>query len=326
MRILIASTFYGFPTSPDLGYGGMERVNWFLARELVKLGHRVTLLGGRGTMLMGADILHYPDPWQNIIQPIRDMHMEWDIVHDMSHSLEINAALKSDMKVIGTLENPNNPGEAINVVVPSDFSVKYTRDSYGRDTRRVYNAVADDYYPFYPEERQRYVAQVSVMEARKGVLESIEGAKQAGLPIHLAGLKSVDRHYQEKIDQYIDGKSVIWHGEVGGINKLNLMGQARANMLYVNWAEPGSMVGPESLSLGTPLIASPIGCVREYILEGVSGYVANDKSAISEMIGRAALLKPALVREFWLNSEFRADVMARKYLELYERVLAGETW
>lgn len=326
MRILLCSTYYGFATTPDRGYGGMERVNWFLARELVRNGHAVTLLGGHGTELVGARIYNYPNPWEEIIDWIRENKGHWDILHDMTHGLEINAALKNEMKVISTLENPNDPKEAINVVVPSKFSVKYTLDYYGRQTRYVYNAVAEDYYPFYSDERDCYVAQVSVMEQRKGVLESIRAAKQAGMTIHLAGLKSNSASYQRQIDALIDGESVVWHGEVRGQEKLDLMGRAVANMLCVNWAEPGSMVGPESLSLGTPLIANKTGCVQEYVIPGVSGFVVEEESQISNAILQCRDLHPEVVKEAWRNSEFRAEVMARRYEALYQEVLDGVTW
>ncbi len=326
MRVLIASTYYGFPCVPDNGYGGMEKNSWFLARELVKNGHEVTLVGGPGTALDGATVMNYPTQWESILSWIKEHKSSFDIVHDMTHGLELDAWLKDDLKVIGTLENPNDPKGAINVVVPSKFSVEYTETYYGRKTKCVYNCVSADYYPVYPNKRQRYVAQVSVMETRKGVLASIMAAEQAGVSIQLAGLPSQSPDYQRHIDQHVNGQTVVWNGQIRGKIKADLIGNAMASMLFVDWAEPGSMLGPESLALGTPLVGSIKGCVPEYIQEGVSGFIAKDASQLPEAILACAELDPLRVRQYWEDSELRSEVAAKKYEELYQRVLDGETW
>lgn len=326
MRILIMGTYYGFPLGAGKRYGGIEAVTWFLARELVRNRHQVTVVGGKGTELEGAEVINYPSPWQNIIPWIRENKARWDILHDMSHGLEINAALKGDMKVLATLENPNDPKDATNVVVPSKFSVGYTEMYYGRKTKCIYNSVSEDVYPFYPQKRQKYVLQMSVMEHRKGVIEVLKGAKQAGYPVYLAGLKSQSPAYQKMVDSYTDGVNAVWFGEVGGQKKLDLLGSATSTMLYANWSEPGSMCGPESLSVGTPLMANTTGCMQEYVIEGMNGYVVKEESEIADAIHKCAELDPKVVKETWYDSEFRSDVMAKRYMDVYYQVLDGETW
>ena len=51
------------PTMPPhtYGYGGMTRINWWLAEELVALGHDVTMFVVRGSELpQGLQMRWYP--------------------------------------------------------------------------------------------------------------------------------------------------------------------------------------------------------------------------------------------------------------------------
>ena len=54
MRVALVSTAY--KATPPAGYGGIERVVFELAEELVRQGHEVLLFGARGSRCSGRTI------------------------------------------------------------------------------------------------------------------------------------------------------------------------------------------------------------------------------------------------------------------------------
>ncbi len=327
MRILLCSTYYGFPTAdPDsYSYGGMERITWFLGRELVKRGHAVTLVGGKGTALDGAEIINYTSSdTSELIQWIRENKGKWDILHDMSHEFPMSKQLQNDLPCMTTMENPNPPYDAPNVVCPSKFHAEYTKGNWGKSCRVVYNAVGADRYRMYFH-KEDYVAFIGCMESRKGALESIWASQQADVPIKMAGLKSRDASYQKSLDNLIDGKKVTYLGMVSGQAKADFMGRARAIMLWVRWPEPGSLAGVEAMAFGTPLVVSNEGCVKEYIVEGRTGTLETSFDKLGDAIKRVWNLSPRDCRDRF-EQNFTAEIMGRQYEMLYKQVLDGQGW
>ncbi|MEQ8424250.1 MAG: hypothetical protein RIA63_06035, partial [Cyclobacteriaceae bacterium] len=62
---------------PAKNYGGTERVIWYLGRDLVKLGHRVTYLVNKGSVCDFANVVFYDHT-----MPVNDQIPEGiDLVH-----------------------------------------------------------------------------------------------------------------------------------------------------------------------------------------------------------------------------------------------------
>lgn len=335
MKVLLLSTYYGYPTLPDAGYGGMEKVNWFLARELAKMGHEVTLVGCGGTVPpSNVEFWRYPNfPAPTIKERMEQFATEiartskWDIIHDSSHDHWTAKALRGKLKsrTVCTFHNPNKRDGAPNPVVLSQFHKSAPGCEYG-NARVVYNGVPGDYYSYWPV-KQRFVTCIAVMAHYKGVLESVEAAVEADMPIHLAGNRH-DMEYWSKIEPYVDGERVVWHGEVKGKEKARLIGRAMAVMLYVKWPEPGSLVGPEAMAYGTAIIGSDQGCIPEYIEEGKTGTVckvADGKPALVNALNWVHTVFPPDCYNRW-NERYTARRMAEDYVKVYEEVLGGTTW
>jgi glycosyltransferase involved in cell wall biosynthesis len=327
MRVLICSTTYGFDViSPAVAkYSGMERAVWYTANEMIKRGHAVTIATDGRCDLDDAEVIPY-NHMDNFVQWVGFNTGRWDVLHDFSHDLSIATALRDEMACLSTLENPNDPKDAPNVVTVSQYHQWYTREYYGRETKVVYNAVDGAHYPFYPGKRHDYVLQMGATESRKGALDSIKAARQAGVQIQAAGLPSNDKDYQKNIDDLVDGKTVVWRGNVGGKEKEELLGNARAVMMFMKWPEPGSYLGIEATCMGTPIICNGMGCPKEYGIRDETLIQVEDESQLPQAIEAAKDINPSKVREFWESSELRSSVMADRYEELYRRVLDHETW
>lgn len=327
MRLLICSTTYGFSViSPATArYSGMERAVWYTAYEMARRGHEVTLVTDGQCDLDNIKVLPYNN-LEGFRQWVKDNKSRWDILHDFSHDLVTAAVLQDEIKCLSTLENPNDPGIAPNVVTVSQYHRWYTHEYHGRDTRVVYNAVDGEHYPFYLGQRHDYVLQMGATESRKGALDSIRAAKQAGVQIQVAGLPSNDKSYQANIESLTDGVNVVWRGNVGGKEKEELLGNARAVMMFMRWPEPGSYLGIEATCMGTPIICNDMGCPKEYGIAGETLIQVSDEGQLPQAIDSAKNIDPKRVREFWESSELRSTVMADKYEQLYQSILDGETW
>lgn len=64
-------------TIPSLKYGGTERVIWYLTKELNKLGHKITILAGKGSYCNFATVIEL-NPQKSLESQIPE---STDIVH-----------------------------------------------------------------------------------------------------------------------------------------------------------------------------------------------------------------------------------------------------
>jgi glycosyltransferase involved in cell wall biosynthesis len=125
-----------------------------------------------------------------------------------------------------------------------------------------------------------YVLHLGTISAMKGQASSIEIARQAGVPLVLAGAAhpgdpSAGSYFLERIQPHIDGKSVHYFGAAGEQSKHELMRLARATLfcsgLEAYCPEPFGRVLAESTAGGTPVVGYGHGSFPELIKEGVMG-------------------------------------------------------
>ncbi len=79
------------------------------------------------------------------------------------------------------------------------------------------------------------------------------------------------------------------------------------------------------MASGTPVIAYGEGGVPEQIEHGVNGFICDGVRDLARMMRRVEEIDPRACR---LHAErhFRVERMADEYLELYGRVIKGDTW
>ena len=104
---------------------------------------------------------------------------------------------------------------------------------------------------------------------------AIEVARQAGLPLKLAGeIQPIFRDYwRTMVEPHIDGRTVEFVGEASLDVKNDLLANASALLFPIQWHEPFGLVMIEAMACGTPVIALPGGAVAEVVSEGVSGWI-----------------------------------------------------
>ena len=132
------------------------------------------------------------------------------------------------------------------------------------------------------------------------------------------------RFFYDEVAPWIDGDLVRWVGTVAGRERDELLAGARAALFPLRWEEPGGTAVVESLALGTPVVATARGCLPELIAHGRTGLLADDEEELGELVLAAGLLDPDECRRE-AAARFTPEVMARRYLDLYEQVRQPST-
>src|ERR1019366_8511178 len=175
--------------------------------------------------------------------------------------------------------------------------------------------------------RQRggdYLLFVGRISPKKRLDRAIEIARQTGRQLKVAAkIYDEDRaYYQNAIEPLLrESKSFVeFIGEVGGNEKDELMGNAYALLVPIDWLEPFGLVMIESLACGTPVIAWNNGSVPEVLADGKTGFVVDTIDEAVNMVAQVARLSRHACR-LAFEQRFDSTRMARNYVEVYSRLI-----
>jgi glycosyltransferase involved in cell wall biosynthesis len=110
---------------------------------------------------------------------------------------------------------------------------------------------------------------------------------------------------------------------VGGERKAALIAGARALLSPIRWEEPFGLSVIEALASGTPVITTPRGAMPEIVTEDV-GFLCSADEDYGRAFAEIESISRARCREY-VEERFSVARMAEGYLELYRRILDGET-
>jgi glycosyltransferase involved in cell wall biosynthesis len=175
-------------------------------------------------------------------------------------------------------------------------------------------------FPFVPQPRD-YLLFLGRFIEGKGVLQAIDVARQARMPIVLAA--EANGYFHEKVAPLVDGTHVIYAGEVADEAKADLLGGARALLYPVQSGEPFGLVLAEATTCGTPVAALDRGAVGEVVEDGVTGGVFDSLDALVAGLPRVLALDRARVRRV-AAERFSVERMVAGYTAVY-RALANRT-
>jgi glycosyltransferase involved in cell wall biosynthesis len=170
-----------------------------------------------------------------------------------------------------------------------------------------------------------YLAFLGRVSPEKGLDKAVEIARRAGLPLKVAAkIYPEERPYYEQVIEPLFRASpwVEYLGEVGGADKDDFLGNARALLFPIDWAEPFGLVMIEAMACGTPVVAFRRGSVPEVMVDGVTGFVVDDVESAVDAVRRVDGLSRAACRRVF-EQRYDAGRMARDYVEVY-RDLARE--
>lgn len=154
----------------------------------------------------------------------------------------------------------------------------------------------------------------------KGASEAIAVAKATGRRLHIYGLVQDEAYHCEQVLPHVDGERVIFHGPVGGSERVAALGRARALLHLINFDEPFGLSVIEAMACGTPVIAIGRGSMPELIEHGRTGFLLRDTGEAVAAVEYAGKMDRAEVRAEAAR-RFSVERMAQEYEALYRRIL-----
>jgi glycosyltransferase involved in cell wall biosynthesis len=351
LRIAQISTIWE-KTPPPL-YGGTERVASFLTEELVRRGHDVTLFATGDSKTSAKLSSVYPRalyrdgiPWTNGLYPLLhitnalDRQEEFDVIHMHFNTRQDYVALalaeyvKKPMifTIHFVLPEKGDKSKEDRLLLLSKYRDRnFVSISKAQKTLKylnfagtAYNGVDFSEFKFFPEHKG-YLAWLGRVCNDKGTWEAIQVAKKTGHKIILGGKidlfnEEYKDYYEKRIKPEIDGRNVIYIGELNTKQKVNLMGNAKAVLVPINWNEPFGLVTVESMACGTPVIAFDMGPIREQIINNKTGMVVKSLKEMISAVSKIDKIDRRKCRDHAL-SKFSVSSMADSYESIYQKLL-----
>lgn len=135
----------------------------------------------------------------------------------------------------------------------------------------------------------------------------------------LCGLIQDQVYFQEKVIPYLNNTTVVYMGNVGPVQRNQLLGNAKALLHPINFEEPFGLSVAEAMMCGTPVIAFNRGSMNELIKNRETGYIVQN---IAEAVLATRHLKHIsreTCRAKAIN-KFSSSEMAAHYIQLYNKV------
>ena len=325
-----------FSVPPKL-YGGIERVVSYLTEELVTEGHEVTLFASEGSETSAKLVAVCPE-WQVDTHedrlPYYNRMMElvfadvsrFDVIHFHTENIQLPWLQRYPRPNVTTLHaevgphmkpliDEYNPGL---VSISNNQRLPFPEANW---QATVYHGLPRDLYTFR-ERPGDYLAFIGRASPTKRLDRAIAIARQAGMKLRVAcKIYPGDDHYQQDIEPQLEQARdlVEFVGQVGGREKDEFLGQARALLFPIDWPEPFGLVMIESLACGTPVIAWRNGSVPEVIDDGSTGFIVESLEEAVWAVDQISGLSRQTCRQVF-EDRFDAARMTREYVEIYRRL------
>ncbi|MEJ0092667.1 MAG: glycosyltransferase family 4 protein [Methylocella sp.] len=327
---------------PPKLYGGTERVVSWLAEELVRQGHKVTLFASAESQTAAELVVCAPQSLRlagvrdhigatlAMLRQVRMRADEFDIIH--FHIDLLPQALFHDLvdKCLVTLHGRLDLPDYMPVYAAyPEMPLISISDAQRRPMPPASNWLATVKHGLPPQvipfdaDGGDYLAFLGRISPEKRPDRAIEIAKRSGTPLKIAAkVDNADLEYfKVEIEPLLDHPLIEFIGEINEAQKSQFLGKARALLFPIDWPEPFGLVMIEAMSAGTPIIAWRNGSVPEVIVNGVNGLIVDSIDDAVAAVKRVSMMSRAAVRaEF--EARFTAERMASAHLAAYRSLLA----
>ena len=322
--------------TPPRHYGPWELVTSLLTEALVARGVDVTLFATQDSHTAGtlAGVVPRPyseDPdidakvWEALhIAHVFERAAEFDLIHNQADFMPLAFSRLVDTPVVTTIH-----GFGSDRILPA-YRAYQDRVAYvaisAADRHRelryaatIHHGIPIDAFPFDPVGHDDLLF-FGRIHPDKGAAEAIAAARATGRRLVMAGIVQDDGYHAREVAPHIDGDRVRYLGAIGGTQRTDALGAARALLHLINFDEPFGLSVIEALACGTPVIATRRGSMAEIIDHGVTGFLVDSLDEAIAAIPRAADIDRAACRRA-VADRFTIDHMADRYLALYREIL-----
>lgn len=328
---------------PPKKYGATELVVYNLTEELLRLGHDVTVFASGDSQLSARlvpiapkaigsslrkrlrealgyqalakvasflqrekfDILHNHAGWQALLfkdifrHPILTT-IHWTLENECEKEMY---GMFKDMPFVSISDAQRRPLPDLNYV------------------STVHHGLPLERFPFNDSPRD-YLAYLGRFSPVKDPVAAIEVAKRTGKKLLMAAkINDFERDYfEQEVAPHIDGKQIIYLGELDHSGKVELLRNARAVLLPIKWSEPFGLVNIEALACGTPVLTMPLGSAPEIIVDGQTGFLCDSLDQMCERVSQLGQIDRRACRRH-VEQHFSVERMVKGYLKAYKTVI-----
>ncbi len=195
----------------------------------------------------------------------------------------------------------------------------------GGNWRTIHNFVDLDKFQFIEQASSHApLVFLSRLERIKGVHNAIKIAKSSGRRLIIAGNRyyhgASAQYFRNEIEPELKPGLIDYIGEVNDAQKNELLGQAAALLVPIEWQEPFGIVFIEALACGTPVISTCMGAVPEIIEDGKHGFIIDSIEQGIQAVSRLSEISRRECRER-VEKYFCSSVVIQQYRKLYESLL-----
>lgn len=361
MKILFVSLLKRKVT-PDV-LAARPRVIFDIASGMIKKGHQVSLIGTADSSIPGAEIIPviekgfvdlsgFENPFYAetayltiLAKKIEEIGNNFDIIHNHTYPEFINLLVAKNIKtpIVSTIHAQHFPeyDDALSLF-PNTYLVsisKAHRKLFKRAKffKTVYNGVDTNLYSFQ-EKKDDYLLWLGRLSKAKlsdgsfmdpkGIKWAIQLARETDSKLKLSGNIEDMEFYNRDVKPYFSDK-IQWVGPISSELSLtksevaNLMKNAKAFLMTINWYEPFGLVMAEAMSTGTPVIGFDRGSVKELIIDGKTGFVVPPEKGVDglkQALSKIDTIKPIDCRDHIL-ANFSLETMVDNYEKVYNEIL-----
>ena len=217
---------------PALKYGGIQRVLWYLGKELISRGHGVTYLVGEGSYCDFAPVL--------FIDRNRPLNEQIPETTDIAHVSYFNRREADDLQIPHLVHMQVNFYDGRDYPINTVFVSKNHAERHGSDTY-VYNGMQwDDYGPVDLTNNRDYF---HFLGKASWSIKNLKGAikvthKVKGAKLDVLGGKRFNINQGIRLTF---SPRIRFHGMVGGDHKSKLINGSKGMIFPVIWNEPFSI-------------------------------------------------------------------------------------
>jgi glycosyltransferase involved in cell wall biosynthesis len=339
MRILVTAD-PELPVPPTL-YGGIERIIDLLVRGLQARGHTVGLVAHPDSTCPVDRLFAWAGSRsQHTIDTLCNTATLWtalqqfqpDLIHSFSRLQYLLPVLPTSLPKIMSYQRQPTPhtirwavrlaGRSLTFTGCSEYICRQGRAA-GGVWHPIHNAVEIEKYHFRPTVAvDAPLVFLSRVERIKGAHTAIAAARLAQRRLVIAGNQGntpeAQHYWHDTIAPHLDSSQIDYVGPVNDAQKNQLLGQAAAMIVPIEWEEPFGIVFAEALACGTPVISCPRGALPEIVRPGVDGFLINSIEEAHEAIEGIQQLNRYDCRQR-AEQNFSAEAIVEQYEQLYNQ-------
>lgn len=340
-RLRIAQIAPLIESVPPRLYGGTERVVAYLADELVRQGHDVTLFASGDSRTSATLVPVSPQALRLrggctdflaehvvMIEQVARRAPDFDVLHFHISHIHFPLVRRLEIPHLTTLHGRLDLPELVPLFAEfADVPVVSISDAQRAPLPQanwvatVHHGLPPHEFTFHPRPGE-YLAFLGRISPEKRVDRAIAIARACGWPLRIAAkVDSADsRYFEEEIRPLLEDPLIEFIGEIGEAQKSRFLGRAKALLFPIDWPEPFGLVMIEALACGTPVVAFRGGSVPEILEDGVNAFIVDDMEQAVEATRRVGELSRRACREAF-ERRFTAAHMASAYVQIYQALM-----